>query len=224
MARDGTCRGWSVLPAAAKLQLVDSLCSNLSVLATSAAAAAAAGGDADAAVLKAHRTALKVYFFFLHWVASTAEADAASASASAAAVAPTKVRCGQHWLASPRGVCVRAANTHTHTERMVSRSTLTSWQGKGKTSKKAAVAPSTFDWDAVRAKVVRPLEVWMDMDLTPIYRGFTVEEDLLNLCVRLAQLFLEVNFSPPPLQLLLHRPAAKRARRTAVHRHETSPP
>ena len=125
LARGGACRGWSVLPAAAKLQLVDSLCSNLSVLATSASAAAAGGGDADAAVLKAHRTALKVYFFFLHWVASTAEADAASASASAAAVAPTKVRRGQHWLPSPRGVCVRSAKTETTRSRVVSRSTLT---------------------------------------------------------------------------------------------------
>jgi condensin complex subunit 1 len=141
-----------VLPAAAKLQLVDALCSNLSVLATSAAAAAAAGGDANATALKAHRTALKVYFFFLHWVASTAEADAASASASAAAVAPTKA--------------------------------------KGK-SKKATADSGVFDWDAVRAKVVRPLEVWMDMDLTSLYRGLAVEEELLNLCVHLAQLFLE---------------------------------
>jgi hypothetical protein len=76
----GMRRGWAVLSVATRGLLLDSLCSNLSVLCSScssllASSGAAAAGPEVAASIDAHRTALKMYVFFISWIATTAEAD-----------------------------------------------------------------------------------------------------------------------------------------------------
>ena len=73
------------LPPGARARLVDSLCSNLSVLGSSCGMLDAA---VDGAALGAHRSALKTYAFFLTHIVLASEAEAREA----APVAATKVR------------------------------------------------------------------------------------------------------------------------------------
>ncbi len=70
-------------------RLLDSLVSNLSVL--NACVDSALGGDAD--TLLRHRTALKLYVFFLHGALAQAEAEAREGGGAAAAAAPA-AKCG----------------------------------------------------------------------------------------------------------------------------------
>jgi len=63
----------------ARRRLIDSLVSNLSVL--SACVDSALGSDAE--TLLRHRTALKLYVFFLHWALAQAEAEAREGGAAA---------------------------------------------------------------------------------------------------------------------------------------------
>ena len=72
----------------ARRRLVDSLVSNLSVL--SACVDSALGSDAE--TLLRHRTALKLYVFFLHWALSQAEAEARD-SGTTAPPAPAAAKC-----------------------------------------------------------------------------------------------------------------------------------
>ncbi len=65
-------RGFTRLQPVARRRLIDSLVSNLSVL--SACVDSALGSDAE--TLLRHRTALKLYVFFLHWPLAQAEAEA----------------------------------------------------------------------------------------------------------------------------------------------------
>ena len=76
-------------------RLIDSLVSNLSVL--NACIDSAAGSDAE--TLLRHRTALKLYVFFLHWVMEQAEAEARDAGA--AAPPPPAAKCDQKRCHEP---------------------------------------------------------------------------------------------------------------------------
>ena len=81
-------RGFAHLQPVPRRRLIDSLVSNLSVL--NACVDSALGSDAE--TLLRHRTALKLYVFFLHWVLAQAEAEARE-SGGAAPTAPV-AKCG----------------------------------------------------------------------------------------------------------------------------------
>jgi len=82
------------LPPGARARLVDSLCSNLSVLGSSCGMLDAA---VDGAALGTHRSALKAYVFFLTHIVLASEAEAREA----APVAASKARTLQ-----PNGLCL----------------------------------------------------------------------------------------------------------------------
>ena len=84
------CRGFAQLQPVPRKRLIDSLVSNLSVL--NACVDSAANSDAE--TLLRHRTALKLYVFFLHWVLEQAETEARQAGA-AAAQPPPAAKCVQ---------------------------------------------------------------------------------------------------------------------------------
>ena len=71
------------LPPGARSRLVDSLCSNLSVLCSSCGMLDAA---VDGAALGSHRSALKAYAFFLTHILLAAEAEARDAPPAGAKV------------------------------------------------------------------------------------------------------------------------------------------
>ncbi len=75
---------FGALPPGARARLVDSLCSNLLVLASACAVLTPA---ADTPTLVAHRGALKAYAFFLGHIVLAAEAEAKGAAPAPAAKA-----------------------------------------------------------------------------------------------------------------------------------------
>ena len=83
-------RGFPHLQPVPRRRLIDSLVSNLSVL---SACVDSALGSGDAETLLRHRTALKVYVFFLHWALAQAEVEARSGGATAAS-APAAAKYG----------------------------------------------------------------------------------------------------------------------------------
>lgn len=98
-----SCRGFITLPALAKLHLVDSLCSSLSLLNASAAALLDSDGRSapdKETVTAQHNSALQAYVFFLHWISIQAEQASrettakAATSASAASRGRTKAKKG----------------------------------------------------------------------------------------------------------------------------------
>ena len=67
------CRGFKQLASIARRRLIDSLCSNISVLCASTNALTGLAQQPEDrqqhdALVAAHRGALKAYIFFLHWL------------------------------------------------------------------------------------------------------------------------------------------------------------
>lgn len=71
-------RGFNSLHSIIKRRLIDSLCSNQSVLHASTGALLSAPDDeaSKATAAAQHRSALKTYVFLLHWIMVQAEAQA----------------------------------------------------------------------------------------------------------------------------------------------------
>lgn len=88
MTLPAACSGFGCLESISRKRLIDSLCSNLSVLGVSVNSLAALEDEEERAVsATSHSSALKAYTFLLWWICSQAEQEAREALASGAPAA-----------------------------------------------------------------------------------------------------------------------------------------
>ena len=148
-----------------------------------------AAGTHTFAPAQVHRSALKAYLVFLHWVTQQCEAEAREAAPAAAAAggrcsavaalnAHKGFASGVQWLR-------RLVPTLCHTFRTLSGSCST-WgvrRGRGQKWQQAA-GSGAWDWEALRPRVARALVGVSEVDLGQLYAPAPVEEPLVQLAMK----------------------------------------
>jgi non-SMC mitotic condensation complex subunit 1, N-term len=141
-----------------------------------------------------HRSALKAYLFFLHWVTQQCEAEAREAAPAAAAAGGrcSAVAALNNHIGFPVRCTVAApgACALRHAFRTSSGSCSTWGVRRGRGQKRQQAAGGAWDWEALRPRVARALAGVSEVDLAQLYAPAPVEEPLVQLAMKFVSVVL----------------------------------